>query len=197
MEVETYNGWENKFTWLIHLHLSNEERLMNEITALVAGEPNDGSAGRLIEMWVKIALTNWLTSLPGRNKLHDEEMRLFAWDLVGSALAYADWVRLVEMVIGEAQTSDNLFTLTLSRSILNSQQFQQQAQILMSEATSLYAAADVLKDWFEVQVDAWIAAPASRQWKRSPISAVASDLIQNTYTLIFWEHVARAFRPGY
>src|SRR5713226_9257092 len=153
MEVETYNGWENKFTWLIHLHLSNEERLMNEITALVAGEPNDGSAGRLIEMWVKIALTNWLTSLPGRNKLHDEEMRLFAWDLVGSALAYADWVRLVEMVIGEAQTSDNLFTLTLSRSILNTSQLQQEVSALVSEALSLYAAADALKDWFEVQVD--------------------------------------------
>ncbi len=30
-----YNGWENKFTWLMHLHLSNEERLMDEITHLV------------------------------------------------------------------------------------------------------------------------------------------------------------------
>ena len=42
MHLSDYNGWENKFTWLVHLHLSNEERLMNEITDLVAGEPNEG-----------------------------------------------------------------------------------------------------------------------------------------------------------
>jgi hypothetical protein len=42
MEVCSYNGWENKFTWLVHLHLSNEECLMNEIVELVAQEPNDG-----------------------------------------------------------------------------------------------------------------------------------------------------------
>src|SRR5713226_3055067 len=101
MEVDTYNGWENKFTWLVHLHLSNEERLMNEITALVASEPNESPAGRLLEMWVKIALTNWLTCFPGRNKQHDEEMRLLAWDLVGSALAYADWIALVALLSGE------------------------------------------------------------------------------------------------
>ncbi len=46
-----YNGWENKVTWLVHLHLSNEYHLMNEITALVASKPNDGSAGQLVEAW--------------------------------------------------------------------------------------------------------------------------------------------------
>jgi hypothetical protein len=25
MQLREYNGWENKFTWLVHLHLSNEE----------------------------------------------------------------------------------------------------------------------------------------------------------------------------
>ena len=70
MELDSYNGWENRFTWLMHLHLSNEERLMNEITELVAGEPNEGPAGRLVEMWVKSALDNWLTHFPGRNKQH-------------------------------------------------------------------------------------------------------------------------------
>ncbi len=114
-----YNGWENKFTWLVHLHLSNDYHLMNEIAALVASEPNDGSAGRLVEMWIKVALTNWLTCFPGRNKQHDEEMRLFAWDLLGSALAYASWDDLVALLIGAAQTSDNLFTMTLYRSILH------------------------------------------------------------------------------
>jgi hypothetical protein len=55
VELQEYNGWKNKFTWLVHLHLSNEERLMNEMVELVASEPNEGAAGRLVEMWVKLA----------------------------------------------------------------------------------------------------------------------------------------------
>jgi hypothetical protein len=30
MELSEYNGWENKFTWLVHLHLSSEEHLMQD-----------------------------------------------------------------------------------------------------------------------------------------------------------------------
>jgi len=29
------------------------------------------------------------------------------------------------------------------------------------------------------------------------LSALFNELIQNTYTVIVWGHVARAFRPGY
>jgi hypothetical protein len=39
MELREYNGWENKLTWLVHLHLSSEEHLMNEMTSLVANTP--------------------------------------------------------------------------------------------------------------------------------------------------------------
>jgi hypothetical protein len=187
---------ENKFTWLVHLHLGNEERLMDEIMALVASEPNNDAAGRLVEMWVKVALSDWLSGFPGRNRQHDGEMRLLAWDLLGSALAYAEWVRLVEMVIGEAQTSDNLFTLTLFRNIRNSSQLQQHVRPVVNEASSLYAAADALKDWFEIEVDAWISSPGIRQQQNVPISVLVSGLIQNTYALIHWAHVARAFRDG-
>src|SRR5438309_12097993 len=107
LELESYNGWENKFTWLIHLHLSNEERLMNEMAELVASEPNEGAAGRLVEMWVKSALSNWLTRFPGRNKQHDESLLLFVWELAGSALAYIAWVGLVAVLIAETRTSEN------------------------------------------------------------------------------------------
>jgi hypothetical protein len=197
LELESYNGWENRFTWLVHLHLSNEERLMNEITELVASEPNEGPSGRLVEMWVKIALDNWLTLFPGRNKQHDESMLLFVWDLAGSALAYADWVGLVAVLIGEAQTCENLFTMTIYRNILNDRHFQQSVSKLVHEASSLYAGADSVKYWFEVQVDAWVAASATRQRKNLSIARLVSELIQNTYTVIAWEHVARAFRADY
>ena len=168
---------------------------MNEITELVAHEPNDGPAGRLVEMWVKLALDHWLTRFPGRNKQHDESLLLFVWDLAESALAYADWIGLVALLVGEAHTNDNLFTMTINRNILTDRHFQHAVRRLVHEASHLYADADSVKDWFEVQVDAWVAAFATRQQKNVSISKLVAELIQNTYTLINWEHVARAFRP--
>jgi hypothetical protein len=170
---------------------------MNEIVELVASEPNEGAAGRLVEMWVKSALENWLTRFPGRNKQHDESLLLFVWDLAGSALAYADWVGLVAVLIGEAQTSENLFTMTIYRHILNDGHVLQSVSKLVQEASSLYTVADSVKYWFETQVNAWIDASALRQQRNRSISELVSGLIHNTYTLIHWEHVARAFRPGY
>jgi len=192
-----YNGWENKCTWLMHLHLSNEERLMDEITALVAREPNDSAAGRLVEMWVKVALTKWLTMFRTREMRHDEEMRLLAWDVLGSALAYAEWVQLVEMLMSGAAPGANLFTMTLYRSVLSNSELQVQVGTVLSQASSLYAGADAVHDWFASQLDTWIEAPAARRKQQTPLSVLFESLIQNTYTGIFWEHVARAFRPGY
>ena len=88
--MDSYNGWENKFTWLVHLHLSSQKDLMHEITTLVAREPNRYPAGRLVEMWVKSTITNWSTCFPGRDRHYDDDVRLLMWDLVGSALANAD-----------------------------------------------------------------------------------------------------------
>jgi hypothetical protein len=117
--------------------------------------------------------------------------------LVGSALAYADWVGLVALLIGQAQTCENLFTMTIYRNILTDRHFQHSVRQLVYEATNLYAGGDSVKNWFEVQVDAWVAASATHQRKNLPISKLVAELIHNTYTVINWEHVARAFRPEY
>jgi hypothetical protein len=197
MQFSTYNGWENKFTWLVHLHLSNEFELANEMAELVAQEPNDVPAGRLVEMWVKVAVENWITFFPGRNRQYDEYVRLFVWDLLRSALAYADWDALVGMLTSEVETSDNLFTWTLYRNIMDDSQLQQNVSALISEAPSIYAGVDTVKDWFESQLDTWMTVPAARQHKNSAMSILAYSLIQNTYGVIYWEHVARAFRGDY
>lgn len=170
---------------------------MNEITMLVASESNDVPAGRLVEMWVRIALTNWCTRFPGRQRLHDESMRLLAWDMVGTALAYADWDALVRVLMGEGSGCENVFTMTLYRCILNHTQLLQQVGALLHEAGNRYACADTLKDWFEVQLDSWISLPNASQLRNVPISALVTALIENAYGFIFWEHVARVFRPGY
>ena len=194
MELREYNGWENRFTWLMHLHLSNEYDLMREITALVATKPNEGPAGRLVEMWVKGSVMNWLTCFPGRDTWHDEEMRLLAWDLVGAALAYADWDGLMELMMGSVHTSENLFTMTLYRWLLHFNQVQEQLGPLLYAASSVCAAADACKEWLTEQVDAWMDAPVAHHQIQTPISVVCQHLVQNTYSEVAWEHVARAFR---
>jgi hypothetical protein len=196
MEVDSYNGWENKFTWLVHLHLSNEQALMQEIMALVIHEPDDRAAGRLIEMWVKGALFNCLTEVAGRASPYDEFMRLLAWDLAGSALAYTDWDGLVALLTGRGQASENLFTLTLSRFIMSDGELQAIIQEMLGAVPDAYICADAMKDWFREQLDMFFDGIEVVP-QPTAIVALVAELLQNTYTLIAWEHVARAFRPSY
>ena len=197
MELSEYNGWQNKFTWLVHLHLSSEEHLMHEMTSLVADAPIGYPVGKLVEKWVREALTNWHMNVSDRYRSYDSYLRLLAWDLAGSALAYTDWDSLVRLLRGETVTSDNLFTWSLYGSILNESHLHQAVGVLMNEAPNAYACADVIKDWFEAQINAWIDASAVRRQHNAVISVVVYNLIQATYIVINWEHVARAFQPGY
>src|SRR5260370_4928368 len=125
--------------------MSNELEVANEMAELVAQEPNAVPAGRLVEMWVKVAVENWIAAFAGRNRQYDESLRLFVWDLLRSALAYADWDALVGLLTSEGETSENLFTWTLYRTIMDDSQLQQNVGILVSEAQSIYAALDAVK----------------------------------------------------
>ena len=170
---------------------------MNEITSLVASEPNRSAAGRLVEMWVKSTLNEWYTCFPGRKRHHDDSIRLLVWDVIGTALANVDWHVLVAMVAGETVTHENLFTWTLYRCVLNDSQLLQAVQAFMQEASNAYAGADALEAWFQEQVDVWVNSSAACRQRNLPLSVLVYSLIQNTYTTIFWEHVAEAFRSGY
>jgi hypothetical protein len=197
MELHECNGWENKFTWLVHLHLRSEEYLMQEMTSLVIDAPIGYPVGKLVEKWVIDALTNWQMNIPHRNRAYDRYLRLLAWDVVGSVLAYTDWDTLVKCLSGEMMTDDNFFTWSLYRSIMNDYHLYQSVGALMNEAPNVYACADTLKDWFEAQIDAWIDTSAVRRQHNATISVIVYNLIQSTYRVINWEHVARAFRPDY
>jgi len=196
MELSEYNGWENKFTWLMHLHLSDEQVLAQEIAALVASTSRDRAAGRLVETWVKATVYNWLCVHPGRDTRFDVNMRLLAWDLVGSALAYADWDELVKLLTGRIKKSKNLFTVTLFHFILSDGRLLAFIQDMLQAFPHAYECADRMKDWFREQVDTMFDG-SNRVPQQTSFSALFNELIQNTYTVIAWGHVARAFRPGY
>jgi hypothetical protein len=197
MQLSPYNGWENKFTWLLHLHLSNEQGLMQEVSHLVAAAPGEEVVGWRLAMWVKMALENWLRGFLGREWSQYDAMQLLIWDLVGSALAYADWDVLVRLLAGERITTDNLFTLTLYQYILGSPEWHEQFTMLLLAAPSVYACADALKDWMREMVDSWMDSPSARFQGSSVVGGLVFCLLANTYEVICWQHVARAFQPGY
>jgi len=87
--------------------------------------------------------------------------------------------------------------LSLYHSIMSDYHLHQPVGALMNEAPNVYVCADTLKDWFESQIDTWVDASAVRRQHNATISVVVYNLIQSTYKAINWEHVARAFQPGY
>ncbi len=196
MELSEYNGWENKFTWLVHLHLSNEQTLMQEVTALVASVSGNRAAGRVLETWVKAKLFQWLSVHPGRETSFDMHMRSFAWDMTGTALAYADWDGLVALLTGRVKKSNNPFTLTLYHFILSDEQLLAFIQEMVQAFPRKYECADTMQGWFRDEVDTLF------QWRenfpqQTGMSALVNELLQQTYKVVAWEHVARAFRPEY
>ena len=196
MELSEYNGWKNKFTWLMHLHLSNEQALMDEVMALVASQSRDRAAGRLLKTWVTVSLFNWLCARPERESRFDMYMRLLAWNCTGAALAYADWVELVRLLTGKARKSKNLFTMALYHCILSDGQLLAFVQDMLHAFPNLYQCADTMQDWFREQVDTLFDKSDLFPLPMG-LAALVNELLQQTYTVIVWEHVARAFRPSY
>ena len=196
MELSEYNGWENKFTWLMHLHLSNEQELMQEITELVVSTSRNRAAGRLLKTWVKVSLFNWLCANSQRDSRFDAYVRLLAWDLAGSALAFADWHTVVALLVGRVRKSNNLFTVTLYQFILADGQLLAFVQDMVQAFPNSYECADTMHAWFREQVDMLF---DERHMFSQPsgMASLVYELLLDTYRVIVWEHVARAFRPAY
>ncbi|HJT56979.1 MAG TPA: hypothetical protein VJ761_10820 [Ktedonobacteraceae bacterium] len=195
MELSEHNGWENRFTWLMHLHLSDDQVLMQEVTALVASTSSNRQAGRLLATWVKAMLFNWLCAYAGRDRRFDEQMRLLAWDMAGSALAHAEWDDLVRWLTSQGRRSKNQFTVTLYRFILSDEQLQAFVRDMLGAFPNTYQCADRMQGWFREQVETLFDGHDGLP-QLSVLSALVNQLIENASTVIAWEHVARAFRLG-
>jgi hypothetical protein len=196
VELSEYNGWENKFTWLMHLHLSNEQELMQEITALVSSTSRNRAAAGLLKTWVTTSLFNWLCTHPARDTSIDANVRLLAWDLAGSALAYTEWDTLVGLLTGRTKKSKNLFVMTFYQYILADGQLLALVQDMVQAFPRSYECADMMHDWFREQVDMLF---DEHHMLPQPVgmASLVHELLQDTYKVIVWEHVARAFRPEY
>ncbi len=195
MELSEYNGWENKFTWLVHLHLSDKQALMQEVMGLVDQVSRNRVAGRLVETWVKASLFNWLCLAPVRETGFDADMHLLVWDLVRSALVYTDWDVLVNLLAGQAKKSKSVFTMALFRFIASDGQLQMFTHEMVLAYPNTYQCSDTMRQWFHEQVDTLF--DGQHAFLQSGMAALVHELLETTYRVVAWEHVARAFRPEY
>jgi hypothetical protein len=111
-------------------------------------------------------------------------------------LKHTTWNDLVTLLIGGELTS-TLFTMTLLRCIQQSQLLHTHSEALLRDASSTDTAAESLKAGFEALLADWVDKMALGHHVDVQITQVFDGLMQNVYGLIFWEHVARAFRKGY
>lgn len=104
---QEYQGWENKFTWAMALHLSNEQYLYNWAIGIVERYETDTTAGQCLHQWVVNMIDNWIPF----SETHEAE--LLVSQLTGDAIAFAEWGDVVKRLAGMEQQvleQDNPFT---------------------------------------------------------------------------------------
>jgi hypothetical protein len=84
MQSDTFNGWPNRETWALHLHLTNDEALYRHILSLAA---DAGDIHALAEM-IRNQVQEWRLDVRDGNPLPDT-LRMLV-DEVGSAWR-VDW----------------------------------------------------------------------------------------------------------
>ena len=91
---QEYNGWSNRFTWLVSLHLDNEPA-SSAMLLEISNDPTLGlNAKADILKSVTEDIVNSETGYQGRSSM--------ASDLISTALAWVDYREIVEAHIEEA-----------------------------------------------------------------------------------------------
>lgn len=128
--TSSYNGWPNRTTWLVNLHLTNDQGLDTEVRELVASAlPNAERQAR--EVWneqtspglfpgalpemrerhvrslVGDELRSYVADLaafdPSSDHVGERPANLLALDLIGQALADVEWNRIAEHYIDDVR----------------------------------------------------------------------------------------------
>src|SRR5215472_1262350 len=126
-----------------------------------------------------------MNRFPGRNRSHDAYIGLLVWDLLGSALASTEWIDLVRLLTG-GEGNSTVFTMTPTQCIQQSQLLHAHVEVVLRDASSVQAAADVLKSWFEALLADWVDKMAVGRRVDSQTTQVFGGLVQNVYGLIVW-----------
>jgi hypothetical protein len=129
MNDTTYNGWTNRSTWLVNLHLSNDQATYNELRGWIARKlPVATLAGRAA--WTeqtapgtdeasrkRLALERaryelslevdaYVRAMVETDDATDDPASLLANDLIGTALAHVDWMEISDGWVADVVDQD-------------------------------------------------------------------------------------------
>lgn len=117
MSTDTYNGWTNRSTWLVNLHLTNDQGLYNEVRELLAHEYDVARVPARVwgivddHAWktsraadaLKDHVEDMLAPNAGVSGMHDDPSDLLAADLIGTALAHVEWREVAEGLLDDIE----------------------------------------------------------------------------------------------
>lgn len=98
--MNEYNGWKNKFTWLVNLWLTNEEAVY--LYWLDAIDQAKGTNETPIEQ--AITLARRLEDEVEEQVLEKLEPYGLAYDLLNTALGHVDWFEIAENWLEGSET---------------------------------------------------------------------------------------------
>lgn len=90
---EGFNGWSNRWTWMVHLWLSNDEYLYRVATR-VARDRDERE------------MADWVDSLVNENHNDILDSGTMVSDMLGYALALVDWREIVEAFAPEEEEEE-------------------------------------------------------------------------------------------
>lgn len=126
-----YEGWENKFTWAMALHLANEQYLYNWATSIVSKSKTDFAAGDHLRAEVERMINRWIVY--GRQ----HEVELLVSQLTGDAIAFTEWGDVVKRLAGmddKVLEVGNPFTDSIVQFYLAHEEHQQALLELFQQA---------------------------------------------------------------
>ena len=94
---EEYNGWTNRFTWLVNLWLDNEPYTSEELSRIANAGHYD------FEFEKDNDLQAWVEDLVLQET--GENTSGMSWDLLSSALAWVNWTEIIEAHKEELETA--------------------------------------------------------------------------------------------
>jgi hypothetical protein len=94
--MSEYQGWTNRVTWLMHLHLNNTKRLQQELYALAAVHSGDAGVQPLAD-----SIQNWVEEMTYVRGHASMPWSLLRKDLQDYALAEVNWKEIAQHVHDE------------------------------------------------------------------------------------------------
>lgn len=130
MTDDTYNGWPNRATWLMHLHLSNDQGLYNETTDVASNafhepllwHPSDKTDEARVRLNIAgEALAEWVRDWIADGVVEDGGCAaLLAGDLVLEGLSGVEWREVAEAFLEDelVDWTDTEFELKVTWAVL-------------------------------------------------------------------------------